>query len=162
MVPKGFLRHQVLRKLSEKPMAGSEIMNELEKQTSGSWRPSPGSIYPLLAWMLDEGYIEKASEDEVGIKRYTITEKGRTFLDEHIKMSEERNRRFRHFGPGAGFMGPMWFEFYPKKLESYKKSQGTYLWLCGNSAMFLTRDTRRKLRKKQRKCLLMPLEELRI
>jgi len=45
MVPKGFLRYQVLRLLKEKPMSGSEIMSEIEEETDGNWRPSPGSIY---------------------------------------------------------------------------------------------------------------------
>ncbi|MBS7627233.1 PadR family transcriptional regulator, partial [Candidatus Bathyarchaeota archaeon] len=48
MVPKGFLRYKVLKLLKEKPMAGSEIMGVIEEQTGGYWRPSPGSIYPLL------------------------------------------------------------------------------------------------------------------
>jgi len=122
MVPKGFLRYQVLKQLNEKPMSGSEIMTEIEKQTYGSWKPSPGSIYPLLAWLRDEGYIKETAEKEVGIKRYMITEQGRSFLEEHVKMSEERHKRFRHFGPGPNFMGPMWFEFYPKKAKELQRA----------------------------------------
>jgi DNA-binding PadR family transcriptional regulator len=37
MVPKGFLRYQVLKLLNEKPMSGSELMSEIEKQTEGRW-----------------------------------------------------------------------------------------------------------------------------
>lgn len=122
MVPKGFLRYQVLKLLDQKPMSGSEIMAEIEKQTNGYWKPSPGSIYPLLAWLQDKGYIKEAAEQEVGTKRYTLTEQGKGFLEEAIKTREELRKRFRHFGPGPGFMGPMWFEFYPEKAKELRKA----------------------------------------
>jgi len=122
MVPKGFLRYQVLRLLNEKPMSGSEIMNEIEKQTNGRWKPSPGSIYPLLAWLQDKGFIKEAGEQEAGIKRYILTEQGKTFLEEHDKTREELRKRFKHFGPGPGFMGPMWFEFYPEKAKELRRA----------------------------------------
>ncbi len=85
-VPKGFLRHQVLELLNEKPMSGSEIMNEIEKRTNGCWKPSPGSVYPLLAWLQDNGYIREAPSEESGVKRYTLTDKGRQLLEEQRKM----------------------------------------------------------------------------
>jgi DNA-binding PadR family transcriptional regulator len=120
MVPKGFLRYHVLRLLSEKPMSGSEIMSQIEKQTSGYWKPSPGSIYPLLAWLQDKGYIKEAPEQEAGTKRYMLTEEGKKFLEEQVKTREEMRKRFRHFGPGPGFMGPMWFEFFPDKAKELR------------------------------------------
>jgi len=122
MVPKGFLRYQVLKLLNEKPMSGSEIMTEIEKQTNGHWKPSPGSIYPLLSWLQDKGYIKETAEQETGIKRYVLTELGKTFLEEHVKTREELRKRFRHFGPGPGFMGPMWFEFYPEKAKELRRA----------------------------------------
>ena len=116
MVPKGFLRYHVLKLLSEKPMSGSELMSEIEKQTEGNWKPSPGSIYPLLAWLQDKDYIKEADGQEAGVKRYTLTDSGKAFLQEHVKTREELRKRFRHFGPpGPGFMGPMWFEFPPER-----------------------------------------------
>jgi len=122
MVPKGFLRYQVLKLLNEKPMSGSEIMSEIEKQTNGYWKPSPGSIYPLLAWLQDKGYIKEAPEKESGTKRYMLTEQGKAFYEEAVKTREELRKRFRHFGPGPGFMGPMWFEFYPEKAKELRKT----------------------------------------
>jgi len=116
-VPKGFLRYQVLRLINEKPMSGSEIMSEIEKLTNGNWKPSPGSIYPLLAWLQDKGYIKEAAEQQAEVKRYTLTEQGKTFLEEQLKTREELRKRLRHFGPGPGFMGPIWFELYPEKAK---------------------------------------------
>jgi DNA-binding PadR family transcriptional regulator len=122
MVPKGFLRLQVLRLLNEKPMSGSEIISDIKKQTNGLWKPSPGSIYPLLSWLQDKGYIKEVAEKEAGIKRYELTDQGKAFLEEHIKTREEMRKRFRHFGPGPSFMGPMWFEFYPEKATELRKA----------------------------------------
>jgi len=122
MVPKGFLRYQVLKLLNEKPMSGSELMSEIEKQTEGRWRPSPGSIYPLLSWLQDKDHIKEADGQEAGVKRYALTESGKALLAEHDKRREEMRKRFPHFGPGPGFMGPMWFEFYPEKAKELRRA----------------------------------------
>lgn len=112
-VPKGFLRYNVLRLLNEKPMSGSEIMNEVEKQTDGHWKPSPGSIYPLLAWLQDKGYTKEAPEKEAGIKRYTLTDQGKAFLQEHVKRRKELRKRFGFFR--TPFYGFPWFNFHHEK-----------------------------------------------
>jgi len=153
MVPKGFLRYQVLKLLNEKPMSGSEIISEIEKQTSGYWKPSPGSIYPLLAWLQDKGYVKEVAEQEAGIKRYMLTEQGKTFLEEHVKTREEMRKRFRHFGPGPGFMGPMWFEFFPEKtheLLSAAKDLAIAVW---NLRDQLRREYSEKAAEEARKAL---------
>ncbi len=125
MVPKGFLRYKVLKLLGEKPMSGSEMMTEIDKQTSGHWKPSPGSIYPLLAWLQDRGYIQEAAEQETGIKRYTLTDEGKTLLGELDKKREQMRKRFSDTGPGPWFMepmGPMWFEFYPERPTELRRA----------------------------------------
>jgi DNA-binding PadR family transcriptional regulator len=122
MVPKGFLRFQVLKLLNEKPMSGSEIISEIEKQTNGHWKPSPGSIYPLLSWLQDKGYIKETAKKETGIKRYELTDQGKAFFEEHVKTREEMRKRLRNLGPGPYFMGPMWFEFYPEKAKELRKA----------------------------------------
>lgn len=92
-VPKGFLRHLVLRLLNEKAISGSEIMSEIEKRTDGDWKPSPGSIYPLLAWLHTKGYTTTVPDPEPGIKRYALTESGKAFLAEHTKRRREIRQR---------------------------------------------------------------------
>ncbi len=96
MVPKGFLRYQVLQALSEKPMSGSELMEEIQKHTGGHWKPSPGSIYPLLAWLQDNQYITELPHEN-GLKRYELTQSGRELLEEQTKVREK-------FREDAGFM----------------------------------------------------------
>lgn len=88
-VPRGLLRFLVLKMLSEKPMSGAEIVEEIERQTGGRWKPSPGSIYPLLAWMLGKGFTKESPKAEEGFKRYSFTEKGSEFLNKQIALGED-------------------------------------------------------------------------
>lgn len=112
-VPKGFLRYFVLRLLSERPMSGSEIISEIRKRTDGRWKPSSGSLYPLLAWLQDKGYTKEVPEQEAGIKRYTLTDQGKAFLQEYVKRKEKLRKRFGFLMPlFPGFPG---FNFHPKE-----------------------------------------------
>jgi DNA-binding PadR family transcriptional regulator len=64
------LRMVVVSMLSNSPKNGVELMNEMESMTQGWWRPSPGSIYPLLEQLTNEGLIKKREDG-----RYELTEK---------------------------------------------------------------------------------------
>jgi DNA-binding PadR family transcriptional regulator len=55
-------------------MHGYEMIQELDARTGGIWRPSPGSIYPTLQMLEDEGLI--TSEHSEGRKRFTLTDAG--------------------------------------------------------------------------------------
>lgn len=68
----GGMRYYVLWLLASKPMKGSEIMDEIQKQTMGWWRPSPGTVYPLLSSLEKEGMISR-----MGDTRYSITDQGK-------------------------------------------------------------------------------------
>jgi DNA-binding PadR family transcriptional regulator len=122
VVPKGFLRYKLLKMLSVKPMSGSEIMSEIEKQTNGYWKPSPGSIYPLLSWLQDQGHIKEAAQQEPGIRRYELTEQGKRFSEDEGKTREELDKRLEHFGPTPGLMGPMWFAFDRENAKELRKA----------------------------------------
>lgn len=91
-IPKGFLPYAVLRILSRSPMSGSEIMDVVEERTG--WRPSPGSIYPLLARFREKGVIEEVESEEAGLKRFALTEKGKELLKEYEKRREVFRRKF--------------------------------------------------------------------
>jgi len=110
MVPKGFLRFQLLKKLSEKPMSGSEIMTELENDTKGCWRPSPGSIYPLLAWLQDQNLIKEAEQTEPGIRRYALTDSGKAFLESETRSRDEISKHMEN-------LGKMWYGTHREKGE---------------------------------------------
>ncbi len=66
------LRMLILSMLSASPKNGVEIMNEIEAATRGWWRPSPGSIYPLLGQLEKEGLVKKKREDD---GRYELTDR---------------------------------------------------------------------------------------
>lgn len=68
------LRYLIGDVLIEGPAAGSEIADEIEYLTG--WRPTPGSIYPLLAKLEEEGLIQLADEASPILKRYTLTPQG--------------------------------------------------------------------------------------
>ncbi|HEY3009887.1 MAG TPA: PadR family transcriptional regulator [Micromonosporaceae bacterium] len=76
---RGNVRAAVLALLAERPMHGYEMIQELETRTGGIWRPSPGSIYPTLQMLEDEGLIE--AEESGGRRRFTLTEAGRAEAD---------------------------------------------------------------------------------
>ncbi|MCW4043226.1 MAG: PadR family transcriptional regulator [Candidatus Bathyarchaeota archaeon] len=97
-VPRGLLRFLVLKMLSEKPMSGGEIIKEIEMQT-GSWKPSPGSIYPLLAWMLKKGFTKELPKDELGFKRYSFTEEGSRFLEKQIALGKDFMKKMEFLAP---------------------------------------------------------------
>ncbi len=98
-VPKGFLRHYVLKLLDESPISGSEIMSTITERTEKRWHPSPGSVYPLLSWLLESGYTETVPDQEAGIKRYKLTEKGTEFLAEHNERHPDFDERIEDNGP---------------------------------------------------------------
>jgi DNA-binding PadR family transcriptional regulator len=72
---RGDVRAAVLALLVEKPMHGYEMIQELDSRTGGVWRPSPGSVYPTLQMLEDEGLI--VSEQAEGRKQFTLTDAGR-------------------------------------------------------------------------------------
>ena len=116
MVPKGFIRYRVLEALNEKPMSGSEIMNEIEKQTGGFWKPSPGSIYPLLAWLQDNSYIKELPMEN-GLKRYELTENGNALFAEQKKIRKQ-------FREEVGFLpSPFFDHFLMKKIPPEKTAE---------------------------------------
>jgi DNA-binding PadR family transcriptional regulator len=120
MVPKGFIRYQVLELLSEKPMSGSEIMNEIGKKTDGRWKPSPGSIYPLLSWLQDNNYIKELPAEQDGMKRYTLTDEGKTLLEEQRKIRTKFRKEARFMPPP--FLGGLWFRIAPEKTVELRRS----------------------------------------
>lgn len=118
VVPKGFIRYHVLESLAEKPMSGSEIMEEIERKTEGRWKPSPNSIYPLLAWLQDNGYVEGMPRERGGLKRYRLTDSGKVLLKEQKRTKMKFNKSM-FFAPP--FFAP-WSRIPPEKLAEFRTS----------------------------------------
>jgi len=82
---KGYIRIAVLILLSKKPHHGYEIMREIKERTGGSWRPTPGGIYPILQNLEESAYV--AGEWDTRLRRrktYGITETGRSVLQQAL------------------------------------------------------------------------------
>jgi DNA-binding PadR family transcriptional regulator len=73
---RGDVRNALLALLAERPMHGYEMIQELDERTGGIWKPSPGSVYPTLQMLEDEGLI--TSDQSEGRKRFTLTDEGAT------------------------------------------------------------------------------------
>ena len=72
---RGDIRAAILALLAEQPMHGYQIMRELTERTGGVWRPSPGSIYPTLQLLQDEGLV-RSEDAEGGRKLFHLTDEG--------------------------------------------------------------------------------------
>jgi DNA-binding PadR family transcriptional regulator len=75
------MRAAILSLLAEKPLNGYQIMQELEQRSRGSWRPSPGAVYPALQQLEDEGLV--SAETSSGGRTFSLTDQGRKYVQEH-------------------------------------------------------------------------------
>jgi DNA-binding PadR family transcriptional regulator len=72
---RGDVRTALLLLLAEEARNGYQLMQTIEERSGGRWRPSPGSVYPALAQLEDEGLVKAVERD--GTKLFEITEAGR-------------------------------------------------------------------------------------
>jgi len=78
---RGNVRAAILLLLEEEPRNGYQVMQEIEQRSEGTWRPSPGSVYPAFQLRADEGLIRREARD--GGNVFELTDTGRTYLEEH-------------------------------------------------------------------------------
>src|SRR2546421_12945642 len=71
------MKYVILKLLKDKPRHGYEGMKEREEQLHGCYSPSPGTVYPTLQWLEDEGLV--VAKDVEGKKVYEITDVGAGF-----------------------------------------------------------------------------------
>jgi len=90
-VSRGDVRVAILHLLAETPMHGYQIMQELAERTGGIWQPSPGSVYPTLQQLEDEGLV--LPDQQGGKKIYALTDEGRGKVE-----SEEAAPPWERFG----------------------------------------------------------------
>jgi DNA-binding PadR family transcriptional regulator len=67
--------------LADEPRNGYAIMQAIEERSGGVWRPSPGSVYPALSQLEDEGLVQ--AEERDGGRVFRLTDAGRAYVDEH-------------------------------------------------------------------------------
>ena len=81
-VRRGDVRAAALALLAEEPRNGYQLIQDIAERSGGVWQPSPGSVYPALQQLEDEGLIQ-AETPEGGRKRYALTAEGREYVAAH-------------------------------------------------------------------------------
>ncbi len=97
MFGSGELRLVLLKLLADEPRHGYELIKAIEDLTEGAYAPSPGTIYPTLSLLEDEGAITQAAGDETR-KAYEATDAGRTELEERADEVEALFERLSGHG----------------------------------------------------------------
>jgi DNA-binding PadR family transcriptional regulator len=99
---RGDVRAALLVLLEEEPSNGYGLMQEIERRSDGAWRPSPGSVYPALQQLEDEGLVR--ADESSGRRRFELTDAGRAYVAEH------REELAEPWAAVAGDMGQGVFE----------------------------------------------------
>lgn len=95
----GELRLLILAMIAERPRHGYELIKEIGDRFGGAYSPSPGVIYPTLAWLDDVGYAVIEPEAS-GRKLYRITSQGEAFLVANREAADELLSRAGSGSPG--------------------------------------------------------------
>ncbi|MFZ1153294.1 MAG: PadR family transcriptional regulator [Solirubrobacteraceae bacterium] len=79
---RGDIRTAALLLLAEEPRNGYQIMQEVQERSEGVWRPSPGSVYPALQQLEDEGLIRAGEDDGRTGRVFELTDAGTAHVKE--------------------------------------------------------------------------------
>jgi DNA-binding PadR family transcriptional regulator len=101
---RGDVRAAILALLQEQPRNGYQIMQELEQRSGGAWRPSPGSVYPALQQLEDEGLVRV--EEQAAGRVFALTPRGQAYVAEHRDEVTEPWKAVSS-AAGADFLGMM-------------------------------------------------------
>jgi DNA-binding PadR family transcriptional regulator len=80
-VRRGDVRAAILDMLREEPMNGYQLISQIAERSGGAWKPSPGSVYPTIQQLEDEGLVE--ADDERGRRTLRLTDEGRAYVESH-------------------------------------------------------------------------------
>ncbi|NOT08606.1 MAG: PadR family transcriptional regulator [Gemmatimonadales bacterium] len=132
MFESGEVKFVILRLLKEKPRHGYEIIKALEERLAGCYTASPGTIYPTLQLLEDQGYVRVVEEN--GKKVYHITPEGEAFLEEHKDAIEDIFDRVRDTVRdfAGGPMGDLHAAFARVAGATYKRA---WRWGGGHAAV---------------------------
>jgi len=87
----GFLKLTLLKLVSKSPVHGYALMKEIERITDEEWKPSPGSIYPALQELVEDGLVTCSLQGRR--KVYEITPQGKDALEVALRHAEEAIKR---------------------------------------------------------------------
>ena len=98
----GGLRFVLLQLIADKPSHGYELIKSIEDRLGGAYSPSPGTVYPTLTLMEEQGYLSVEEADAGGRKRYRITDAGHAFLADNRATTDAMLARMQGGVDGAG------------------------------------------------------------
>jgi DNA-binding PadR family transcriptional regulator len=114
------LRMAIVTMLASSPKNGVELMDEIERMTQGWWRPSPGSVYPVLEQLSKDGMVKKKEDG-----RYELTDKASDELEGSFGHSFGRRQRSvdEMFDEVSGFVSYMeeLVTSDPEKLKEHRE-----------------------------------------
>jgi len=161
-VPRGLLRFLVLNMLSKKPMSGVEIVEVIEKETGGKWIPSSGSVYPLLASLHEKGFTRESPSEEAGIKRYSLTNKGKALFEKQITLGQKMLNKLEFLVPlliGRFQLDPNDEELLEKTKEPTQRVVKTLFDIRAEKNYRITKEDAKKIERILNRCA-DDLEEL--
>ena len=120
IIPKGFLRSYILAVLLEGPAFGKEIRERIYKK-SKFWKPSYGTIYPMLSQMAKEGLL--SYEVKEGRKIYRLTEKGEEKAKKVLEVQKEIEKKINKVLSLALSIDERYIEEIKEKLTEEKRKQ---------------------------------------
>ena len=91
-VRRGDVRAAILDILATGPMNGYQVIQQVADRTQGVWKPSPGSVYPTIQQLEDEGLVEGTTSE--GRRLLQLTDTGRAYVAEHLEEMAETWRPF--------------------------------------------------------------------
>jgi len=99
-VRRGDVRLAIIDVLATEPMNGYQVIQEIARRSGGAWKPSPGSVYPTLQQLQDEGLISERGEG--GRRSFELTDEGRAYVEEHLDKLAATWRSFNEPGAETG------------------------------------------------------------
>lgn len=96
-VRRGDVRSAILDVLAAAPMNGYQIIQQIAERSGGAWKPSPGSVYPTVQQLEDEGLVE--GQDVDGRRLLVLTGTGRAYVEEHADQLAATWATFETEGP---------------------------------------------------------------
>jgi len=81
-VRRGDVRAAIIDVLAVQSMNGYQVIQQIAERSGGAWKPSPGSVYPTLELLQDEGLIRE--RDESGRRTFELTDDGHAYVEEHL------------------------------------------------------------------------------
>ncbi len=95
---RGDVKYLLLDLLREGPRHGYDMIKEMEKRSGGFYTPSPGSVYPTLQMLEDQGLVTSTTID--GKRTYRLTDAGYTFIEERPERTDDVRERASWAEPG--------------------------------------------------------------